>query len=652
LDKARTNIDAFVDGFTNTFAKIPKPDVGLEILKVILDASLFAIAGGSAVFWNILAKNIAIFAKNGIRGAMKDVSNAGIAFAFVASKDMMKAPKKASEQDPMITQMLQNFYNTYYDIQSSYLKSIVNPKTTEDEKHLADLLTDGEMIASLDHSSENRFDDLTAGLQQVLYGKLIPAAWQISTNKQKPFILKADRRYYRCGDPVSNSGELWLHLYMTDDTAKKTSWCDKDGNSWFLLNAVYPKPCNGRACDIAVNQPMFGALDGGDHDTLNKLDVPIEAMIKSSYGGFMQNGNKNGYSLPEDSAFIVDDNLQVQKTDFALQGMLLTPGFFNFTICLDPKEASATIRSRDEKKPICAETPSTDHNSPENNAAGYADGWCGLHVTQWQRNSRDNSNKGPDYQLEVLVKDAANTEIGRASKQVAKPNAGIVADSKLPFDVIVSVGDGSTETVQDSSPICMWYSDQWWCDGDVNHMCNFGPFAGGKREGDCGFNCRAPTDNPPASAARPLPTLPTLPPSPPSAPEPSPTSTDAPPPPPPSESAISYKQGWCGVHIRQYQRRTKDNPSGDYLVEISVYDASQPPRQIAYSNTVTSLNGVPVGVQGELPHMFNVISGERDEAPVKMEYNGENWAYADAGHQCNFGRFDSGHRDGDCGFNC
>lgn len=62
--------------------------------------------------------------------------------------------------------------------------------------------------------------------------------------------------------------------------------------------------------------------------------------------------------------------------------------------------------------------------------------------------------------------------------------------------------------------------------------------------------------------------------------------------------------------------------------------------------------GKAVEVTGKLPHVMLVTAQKVDEDPVLFSYAGENWAYADAAHQCNFGGFESGNREGDCGFSC
>lgn len=61
---------------------------------------------------------------------------------------------------------------------------------------------------------------------------------------------------------------------------------------------------------------------------------------------------------------------------------------------------------------------------------------------------------------------------------------------------------------------------------------------------------------------------------------------------------------------------------------------------------------VGIGVTSKLPWDVVVTAQNVDDDPVLMAYSDQSWAYADIAHQCNFGAYDSGKREGDCGFTC
>lgn len=312
----------------------------------------------------------------------------------------------------------------------------------------------------------------------------------------------------------------------------------------------------------------------------------------------------------------------------------MTPGYFNFTMSLSPFEASTTIQGDTSQQAApCGSSPSPFVSTSPTNSAGYSPGWCGIHIEQYQKNE-DDENPTSDYEVSILIKDAAGNQIGQATKQDAsKP---LYVQSKLPHNLIVQLGN------VDSDPIFFWYADQYWLTNDNSaHDCKLGGFDSGNRQGDCGFTCSNPTNSPPASATQPLPTglikandgsdpttLPTA----------APTAT--------------YAAGWCGVHVRQYQKDEKnENPTDNYEVEVTLYDAKQ--NVIGTSGQVSAPTDQAVNVQDSLPHVFTLETKAIDKDPLMYSYNGQSWDSANSrGHDCSVGKYDSGYRDIDCGFSC
>ncbi len=116
-----------------------------------------------------------------------------------------------------------------------------------------------------------------------------------------------------------------------------------------------------------------------------------------------------------------------------------------------------------------------------------------------------------------------------------------------------------------------------------------------------------------------------------------------------------YAGPWCGVHVTQYQKK---NPAGDpatdpeaqYHLDVKLYDHNEDP--IGEVLNAEAKAGQAVGVTGKLPYVMLVTAQNVDEDPVLFAYADQSWAYADAAHQCNFGQYDGGKREGDCGFSC
>lgn len=110
-----------------------------------------------------------------------------------------------------------------------------------------------------------------------------------------------------------------------------------------------------------------------------------------------------------------------------------------------------------------------------------------------------------------------------------------------------------------------------------------------------------------------------------------------------------YAAGWCGVHVTQHQKNEPDNPSGNYKLDIQIKDAGG--AQIGGVGGADAPTNQGVGVTSQLPAVLIVTTGAVDDDSVLFDYNGAHWGSNDQAH-CSFGRYDSGKREGDCGFTC
>jgi hypothetical protein len=115
-----------------------------------------------------------------------------------------------------------------------------------------------------------------------------------------------------------------------------------------------------------------------------------------------------------------------------------------------------------------------DSNAP-NNDHGYAPGWCGVHVIQYQK--PDPSKDA--YSLEVpRLNDANEAQIGNFNK--GGPTASVT--SKLPLTLEIKTGG------VDADPVSFAYGGQTW-DSNDKGRCSVGKYDNGKRQIDCGFTC-------------------------------------------------------------------------------------------------------------------------------------------------------------------
>ncbi len=121
----------------------------------------------------------------------------------------------------------------------------------------------------------------------------------------------------------------------------------------------------------------------------------------------------------------------------------------------------------------------------------YTGGWCGMHVTQYQKNEpRDCATcENPEYSIQVSIYDANQVLLnafegtGVAGISVALNGVPQIIETALPNLMYVTVG------AVDDDPLFFTYGDQDWGSNDQAHGSNWGSYDDGKRDGDTGFSC-------------------------------------------------------------------------------------------------------------------------------------------------------------------
>ena len=112
----------------------------------------------------------------------------------------------------------------------------------------------------------------------------------------------------------------------------------------------------------------------------------------------------------------------------------------------------------------------------------FAPGWCGMHVTQYQKPDPSKDQ----YKFDVVVKDAEGNEIGNLKDAYAgslQSPESIGVTSRLPYVLMVDAGN------VDDDAVLFRYGAQSWGSNDQEHHCDFGSYDNGSRQGDCGFQC-------------------------------------------------------------------------------------------------------------------------------------------------------------------
>ena len=109
-----------------------------------------------------------------------------------------------------------------------------------------------------------------------------------------------------------------------------------------------------------------------------------------------------------------------------------------------------------------------------------------------------------------------------------------------------------------------------------------------------------------------------------------------------------YTSGQCGFHVQQYQKNEPGSNDPNYRLTIQIKDAIG--ATIGGVSEVDALSEQPFDISSQLPYQLVVTVHQLDQDPISFAYAGQNFLSSDT--QCNFGAYDSGSRQGDCGFSC
>ena len=125
--------------------------------------------------------------------------------------------------------------------------------------------------------------------------------------------------------------------------------------------------------------------------------------------------------------------------------------------------------------------PASNHVSNRQVGGAPLNGWCTMHIVQYQKNEPGPPMTGADYLLNVTI-------LGPG------PNPRFLGNVDLgvsPVTVISYLMSSLTVTAGqvDSDAILFDYQDQHWGSNDQEHYSNFGGYDGGFRQGDTGFTC-------------------------------------------------------------------------------------------------------------------------------------------------------------------
>ncbi|KAF1987464.1 hypothetical protein K402DRAFT_420275 [Aulographum hederae CBS 113979] len=664
LDRVKGEIEGALQPIADKFS--PPEDKTLEHFALALDIISAVMPVFSASIITSAFSKILKYAPNERAiETFQEVASVGID----TTSSVLEFVTPTDDPDKMqsnLAGLLSYYYGELATAQAKFLVQLMAANETQNQDLLSGIFSTGLLLNTWTNDAQFS-EDLIKQNKKMLYGHLIQSTWALSEEKLRPFILRVDKSEQEiCGELSDNNP---LKDLISPDAASKCLYCDPKGHSWYLLRGYKRKcysPGGHESCES--DRYVFEALPGGDSETLSGEDdawggLTIKDIITSSWAGFELNGKRNGYTLSSDSSLEAQDDMSASGAGgLPMHGGARTPGFFNFTICLQYEEAQRGIE--DGVDAVCGEFPNKGDSGTEVNSEGsFTPGWCSVQVTQFLRNAGDKVNPLADYQLEVKVRDNIGIEIGSATKQSAKFPL-VVDNSVLPWDVIVSTG------ANDEDPLGFWFAEQFWTSNDNigDHQCNFGRYNGGRRTGECKFSCGPPLDPPLPSGSidHPFPAAPSVAkpgenvfhntytvdaPPPTATPEPGPQPGD-----PQPEDPWANLHGNCGVHIVQYQRWARDlNPLDVFQLEVTIKDINNNGQ--VTSGKVPAPQGQPVVVDFQ-GHPFWVITPGADDEPLEIRYNYDDF-FSDTplgdgteNTRCGVGPYDHDERHLDCGFRC
>ncbi|KAI5460680.1 hypothetical protein BGZ63DRAFT_425168 [Mariannaea sp. PMI_226] len=323
LTTATAQMQAQIGAFTSTFDPI-KENNDLEVLKDILDAAAFVIGSCSAYFWNKIADTVLkVWKDSGNKGFSKDIFNAAVAFTINANKDNLSAASASINEQNSLSSAMGLYFQAWQKSQADFINFIFDG-SAQSLPQLGGLVADGAMNWPQQDGPD--FQDFVEQAQQLVYAQLIPMAWQHGQSARIPVVIEST-------DPCSSKAGPQLKNYMSDGTAAATHMCMND-KIYYLVDAKPPSDdplsCISKP-NLCEHKNLFNPLPGGSFDNLhgNWGNVRVDDIVIASYQGWVNNGNKNGWTVPDFASAISGG---ASPFDLFANG-IRTPGYNNIPFC-------------------------------------------------------------------------------------------------------------------------------------------------------------------------------------------------------------------------------------------------------------------------------------------------------------------------------
>ncbi|KAI7928583.1 dUTPase [Pyricularia oryzae] len=309
LQDAQINIQTSMASFVDVFAPQIKERDDTALVKTLLDVLQLCMGVASAGTWNIVIKNAQIFATAAYLSFAKDSFNSVISSSLALTKDNLKPAKDAASVQNNLTSAMGTLFDYWKKTQSDYLSEIFSGSNQTTIDMLESLIRDGMMNMV---PSDVNLSEVTDIIQSITFGQMIQIAWADAPAGFTPFVLKT-------GEACSDTMPKTLDPYMDQETHEKTGVCWL-GNQFYVLRVgshnVHVKTNTPGLPLLPHSDRPFQRLSGGTHDVLNGTHwggITLDDIVISSYSGYLNNGNRNGYNITMDDSQGAVDQLMFAR---------------------------------------------------------------------------------------------------------------------------------------------------------------------------------------------------------------------------------------------------------------------------------------------------------------------------------------------------
>lgn len=97
------------------------------------------------------------------------------------------SPTSPQETTELLSGYAGQFFNVTGNSQAAFLDDIMKAHDKENQELLTKMVTDGAMYKFLEKAPD--YSESQKEAERLFYGRLIPFAWQVSSDQQVPFIM-------------------------------------------------------------------------------------------------------------------------------------------------------------------------------------------------------------------------------------------------------------------------------------------------------------------------------------------------------------------------------------------------------------------------------------------------------------------------------